>query len=179
MKFYRQLAHSVIYFRLNIQLRFLSTAPFSQFPLFHPVTQLWNNWSPTLSYLYGYCKWISPLSWEVGFHRDASALGVGRERGNSFLSSRIPGRGPLMSSQDSLPHPLPLLSLSVLGALEKQQMKRHGWGTGPSAPVGRTGGGGEEGSQEDKVEKHLRTGLSALNSDTRRYCDLDQGLPPL
>lgn len=58
-------------------------------------------------------------------------------------------------------------------------MKRDGLGTGSAAPVGRTGGGGEEGPREDKVEKHLRTGLSALNSDACRYCDLDQGLPPL
>lgn len=40
MKFYRQLAHRVIYFRLNAQLPFLSTAPFSYFPLFHSATQL-------------------------------------------------------------------------------------------------------------------------------------------
>lgn len=39
---------------------------------------------------------------------------------------------------------------------------------GPSAPLGRTGDGGEEGSDEDKVEKQLRTGLSALNSDVWR-----------
>lgn len=38
---------------------------------------------------------------------------------------------------------------------------------------------GKERSQEDRVEKQLRTGLSALNSDAQRYCYLEQGLPPL
>lgn len=158
--FYRQLAHIVIYFQLNVQLWFLSSAPpFSHFAPSH--TTVTSSTFPSLPH----ARLPSWLRNEVSQGQKCC-----RSWGWRITIFCL----PLCSTRVSCCPPLRTLShvLSCSPAWTSWgygEAPKEEWWMRARPLVVRTG----VLVQKDKAEKHPQKGLSALNNDALRHCNQD------